>query len=385
MLSAQQTAAKEEAHRRFDYPTRIAAEQRGHLRGRDKLPRYRHGVAGIGIAGDILRIYVLEDQTGDLETPTEIAGLRTERVLTTGFHDFVAPRRTRLSPAPCGVSIGHGETTTGTLGCLVDTPNGRCILSNNHILAVSNAASVGDGIFQPGAADRSNSDTPTLIATLTDFEPLRFGSAVNRMDAAIAALANIDSAIPDIMTNRSALQTARRLLHWPIRSQAWPNHWPHVRLGRRHQLRRHRPLRRWRRVLREPDCHRWRRWTVLGAWRFGIPHPRQPRCSPRWLAVRWRRFSNARQSDTVGPQSFWCYGRHDMTDIRQAKRSLGRELRTIDGFVGVGIGRDGIQLYASADTAPVVKVLRDKWGNRYEGFTVSVVLSDGFEAQSQAS
>lgn len=74
-----------------------------------------------------------------------------------------------------------------------------------------------------------------------------------------------------------------------------------------------------------------------------------------------------------------------MTDIRQAKRSLGRELRTIDGFVGVGIGRDGIQLYASADTAPVVKVLRDKWGNRYEGFTVSVVLSDGFEAQSQAS
>jgi len=74
-----------------------------------------------------------------------------------------------------------------------------------------------------------------------------------------------------------------------------------------------------------------------------------------------------------------------MTDIRQAKRSLGRELRSVDGFVGVGIGGNGIRLHASAETAPVVKVLRDKWGNRYEGFAVSVVLSDGFKVQSQAS
>ncbi|MDE0422694.1 MAG: hypothetical protein OXK76_17650 [Gammaproteobacteria bacterium] len=74
-----------------------------------------------------------------------------------------------------------------------------------------------------------------------------------------------------------------------------------------------------------------------------------------------------------------------MTDIRQAKRSLGRELRTVDGFVGVGIARDGIRLYASDETAPVVKVLREKWGNRYKGFAVSVVLSDGFKAHLQAS
>lgn len=74
-----------------------------------------------------------------------------------------------------------------------------------------------------------------------------------------------------------------------------------------------------------------------------------------------------------------------MTDIRQAKRSLERELRSVDGFVGVGIGKDCIQLYASAEMAPVVKVLRDKWGNTYQGFAVSVVLSDGFEAHLQAS
>ena len=74
-----------------------------------------------------------------------------------------------------------------------------------------------------------------------------------------------------------------------------------------------------------------------------------------------------------------------MTDIRQAKRSLGRELGTVDGFVGVGIGKDCIRPYASAETAPVVKVLRDKWRNTYQGFAVSVVLSDGFDAHSRAS
>lgn len=41
-----------------------------------------------------------------------------------------------------------------------------------------------------------------------------------------------------------------------------------------------------------------------------------------------------------------------MTDIRQAKRSLGRELRVFDGFVGAGIGGNGIRLYASAETSP---------------------------------
>ena len=73
-----------------------------------------------------------------------------------------------------------------------------------------------------------------------------------------------------------------------------------------------------------------------------------------------------------------------MTNILEAKRSIGRELRTVDGFVGIGIGSGGIRLYASAETAPVVKVLRNKWGNNYKGFSVSVVLTDGFEAQSQA-
>ena len=74
-----------------------------------------------------------------------------------------------------------------------------------------------------------------------------------------------------------------------------------------------------------------------------------------------------------------------MTDIQQAKRSLGRELRAFEGFVGVGIGEDGIRLYAESETAPVVRMLRDRWGATYEGFTISVVLSEGFKAGQRRS
>lgn len=74
-----------------------------------------------------------------------------------------------------------------------------------------------------------------------------------------------------------------------------------------------------------------------------------------------------------------------MTDIQQAKRSLGRELRACDGFVGIGVGDDGIRLYAESETAPVVKMLRDRWGTTYEGFSISVVLSTGFKAEQRQS
>lgn len=70
-----------------------------------------------------------------------------------------------------------------------------------------------------------------------------------------------------------------------------------------------------------------------------------------------------------------------MTDIQTAKRSLGRKLCAHEGFVGVGIGQEGIRLYATAKTAPVVRMFRDRWGTTYEGFPVSVILSRGFTAQ----
>ena len=72
------------------------------------------------------------------------------------------------------------------------------------------------------------------------------------------------------------------------------------------------------------------------------------------------------------------------SDINDAKRALGRELRTKDGFVGLGVAPDGIRLYAKSEAAPVVVFLTRRYGTTYRGFSVSVVTSPGFRIGSVA-
>jgi len=78
----------------------------------------------------------------------------------------------------------------GTLGSLIqDNYNHQYLLSNNHILARSDQASVGDAIIQPGLID--NNCTPNgegagtlLVGSLTGWLPL--SSSTTNADAAIA-------------------------------------------------------------------------------------------------------------------------------------------------------------------------------------------------------
>ena len=74
-----------------------------------------------------------------------------------------------------------------------------------------------------------------------------------------------------------------------------------------------------------------------------------------------------------------------MSNIQTAKQSLGRELRALDGFVGIGVDGKRIRLYASAETAPVVKRLRERWGATYRGFPVSIILANRFKAQTHGA
>ena len=165
----------------------------------------------------MIRIYVLEGHDEAVDIPSEFEGLRTERVSTSGFGILAPTRQGVLSPVPCGVSIGHYNITAGTLGCLVEMPDGVCILSNNHVLADTNNGVVGDDILQPGPADQPPGGSVRRIAGLTDFEPLRFGSAVNHTDAAIAALDDPGSAIPQIMgIGRHANPPVAPFLNQPV-------------------------------------------------------------------------------------------------------------------------------------------------------------------------
>lgn len=207
MLTAQQAAAKEAAHQKFGVHISFNSVQViEYLPSNcdpslhDKAARFAPGIEGIGIADDILRVYVLQGHTPDVEIPHEIEGLRTERVSSTGFRLRTSARRSALSPIPCGVSAGHHRISAGTLGCLVDIPNSRCILSNNHVLAHSNAGKLGDDIMQPSPYDHTPTNPARRVAGLTDYEPFVFSTGVNHIDAAIAALDDPGSAIPEIMT-----------------------------------------------------------------------------------------------------------------------------------------------------------------------------------------
>jgi hypothetical protein len=64
------------------------------------------------------------------------------------------PHRFKARPAPCGVSVGHFQITAGTIGALArgrsgDRRNRLFVLSNNHVLANTNAGPLGARCCNP--------------------------------------------------------------------------------------------------------------------------------------------------------------------------------------------------------------------------------------------
>jgi hypothetical protein len=99
-------------------------------------------------------------------------------------------------PIDLGTSGGNIEDRTstyccsGTLGALVEDGSGtQYILSNNHVLAKSNNAAVGDDVNQPGMIDQ-NCAPDGVVADLSDWVDLKFKQGrsrpSNKVDAAIA-------------------------------------------------------------------------------------------------------------------------------------------------------------------------------------------------------
>ncbi|MBM3235919.1 hypothetical protein FJZ31_06425 [Candidatus Poribacteria bacterium] len=147
--------------------------------------------------------------------PPKLADMQTD-VLAIGypvagggesFETGVQTLAKRIRPAKGGYSVGHVKITAGTIAtCVYDIlPGGSTnppvhgvgippryyILSNNHVLANSNAAALGDSILQPGPYD-GGTDPADRIATLSRFIPITFEPPVpraqhrNLVDAAIA-------------------------------------------------------------------------------------------------------------------------------------------------------------------------------------------------------
>ena len=94
-----------------------------------------------------------------------------------------------------GGNIGDSSKAfccSGTLGSLVQSSSGttQYVLSNNHVLARTNLASLGEDILQPGLIDQNPvcaKDTNDAVADLSAFKKISFTSGTtNTIDAAIA-------------------------------------------------------------------------------------------------------------------------------------------------------------------------------------------------------
>src|SRR2546428_1439114 len=145
-----------------------------------------------GRAGMLL----LLERSGITGLPLMLDGIPVTQRVTGRLMALSDPTK-RQRPAPMGFSVGHPAITAGTIGARVRDALGNVyILSNNHVLANSNGATIGDPEYQPGPYDGGTA--ADQIATLTDFQAIDFSGANNTIDAAIALSSTdlLDNAVP---------------------------------------------------------------------------------------------------------------------------------------------------------------------------------------------
>jgi hypothetical protein len=163
----------------------IAAQER-HTAALMQIP----GVVGTAVTrqadgNPAVQVFLERADVGGI--PATLEGFPVARVVT-GLFWIISNPTTLARPAPLGFSVGHPNITAGTIGFRVKNAGGSVfILSNNHVLANSNNASIGDLTLQPGPADGgSTGNSAHHIGTLADFQVINFRSSSNTMDAAIS-------------------------------------------------------------------------------------------------------------------------------------------------------------------------------------------------------
>ena len=142
--------------------------------------------SGVGLTPSGQPVITVFTTRSGVNVPKTIDGVRVQTVVTGMIVARSATAR-YPRPVPIGVSSGHFELATGTLGARVTNGADTYALSNNHVFAGGNMASIGDAILQPGPIEDGGTDPADRIGTLADYQAINFdpGSS-NTIDAAIA-------------------------------------------------------------------------------------------------------------------------------------------------------------------------------------------------------
>lgn len=163
-------------------------------------------IIGTGIGMDTdgkAVIVVLTRKAGVPNIPSILDGYKTRTHVVGDVYAMAGYTKT-YRPVPGGVSVGNAnECAAGTIGCMVTIGGTRYMLSNNHVFARENAASIGERINQPGRYDAKPRCAQTgQVGTLSGFRSIVFSpSASNTIDAAIAAFSNGISSTCSMVSN----------------------------------------------------------------------------------------------------------------------------------------------------------------------------------------
>jgi len=147
------------------------------------------GILGTGISADAAGkpvILVYTEKAGVAGVPKNIDGIPAQEFVTGKVVAYRKPGGGG-GTLQMGTSTGNdNECAAGTLSCVLIKGGSEYFLSNNHVFARENAASIGERIDAPGRYDGKPRCAQTPIAaTLSDFQPINFGGN-NTYDAAIA-------------------------------------------------------------------------------------------------------------------------------------------------------------------------------------------------------
>ena len=104
--------------------------------------------------------------------PQDIEGIPTD-IVEIGSRPRKFPAwQQKQRPVMPGISTGHYQITAGTIGAIVEVDGDVMLLSNNHVFANENEATLGDPILQPGPYDGGSAEDK--VAELYNYIPVTF-------------------------------------------------------------------------------------------------------------------------------------------------------------------------------------------------------------------